>query len=246
MAFTADKYWMQIREILTESRFVQVHSRLNPRLFKDFKLRPEVRSALLKIADRFRDSVGLDTKEVIDITLTGSNAAYTYTRHSDLDLHLIVAEVSDSDRELYDAKKSVWNSQHDIKIRSLPVELYVQGEQDAHHSNGVYSVQRDQWITEPRKQRPKIDDISVQSKVKYLARRARLALASTSVNQAESVKQEIRDMRRAGLDRAGEWSTENIAFKTLRNMGVIDRLSDHITKLEDQELSLEQQQITTP
>ena len=49
-------------------------------------------------------------------------------------------------------------------------------------------------------------------------------------------------MRKAGLERAGEWSTENLVFKILRNLGLIDEITDKIRELEDQELSLEQQQ----
>jgi len=48
-------------------------------------------------------------------------------------------------------------------------------------------------------------------------------------------------MRRAGLDRAGEWSVENIVFKILRNLGLIDQITEKIRELEDEELSLEQQ-----
>jgi hypothetical protein len=48
-------------------------------------------------------------------------------------------------------------------------------------------------------------------------------------------------MRRAGLDRAGEYSVENVVFKILRNLGLIDQITDKIRELEDQELSLEQQ-----
>ena len=47
-------------------------------------------------------------------------------------------------------------------------------------------------------------------------------------------------MRKAGLERAGEWSTENLTFKILRNLGLIDQVADMIRELEDQELSLEQ------
>jgi hypothetical protein len=49
-------------------------------------------------------------------------------------------------------------------------------------------------------------------------------------------------MRQAGLDRAGEWSVENLVFKILRNLGIIDQLTEKIRELEDQELSLEQAQ----
>jgi len=48
-------------------------------------------------------------------------------------------------------------------------------------------------------------------------------------------------MRKSGLERAGEFSVENLVFKLLRNQGLIDRLTQMIRDLEDQELSLEQQ-----
>jgi hypothetical protein len=48
-------------------------------------------------------------------------------------------------------------------------------------------------------------------------------------------------MRKEGLAETGEWGAENIAYKTLRNKGLIDALNDHIRHLLDQELSLEQQ-----
>ncbi len=50
-------------------------------------------------------------------------------------------------------------------------------------------------------------------------------------------------MRKAGLERAGEWSVENLVFKILRNLGLIDEIADKIRELEDQELSLEQTQV---
>ena len=50
-------------------------------------------------------------------------------------------------------------------------------------------------------------------------------------------------MRQSGLERAGEWSVENLAFKILRNLGLIDELADRIRELEDKNLSLEQAQV---
>jgi len=49
-------------------------------------------------------------------------------------------------------------------------------------------------------------------------------------------------MRKAGLERAGEWSVENLCFKTLRNLGLIDDLTERVRELEDEQLSLEQAQ----
>ena len=47
-------------------------------------------------------------------------------------------------------------------------------------------------------------------------------------------------MRQAGLDRAGEYSFENISFKVLRRMGMLDKLSEIETKAYDQSLTLDE------
>jgi len=66
-----------------------------------------------------------------------------------------------------------------------------------------------------------------------------LALASKDPTTLRKVKDKIRDMRKAGLEKAGEWSTENVVFKILRNLGLIDKMTQEIRDLEDEELSLE-------
>ena len=45
-------------------------------------------------------------------------------------------------------------------------------------------------------------------------------------------------MRGAAVQKGGEFSLENLAFKELRNQGYLDKFSDHITKLQDKQLSL--------
>ena len=124
---------MDLRELETYrlSDAVKFNDNLNPRLWgSDEHLLPEVRQKLLQIADDFRESLGITDLEIKDITISGSNAAYTYTRHSDIDLHLVVdlhrADASDVYRELFDAKKYKYTDQHDYKIAGHDVELYVQ------------------------------------------------------------------------------------------------------------------------
>lgn len=233
---------MRIEELLENSRYVTIHRRLNPRLFKAEQMRPEVRRALLRIAENFREFLGVDI-DLVDVTVTGSNAAYAYTVTSDLDLHLMVPGVaSDREREFYDAKKSLWNEQHDVLIRGLPVEVYVQGSEEPHHSSGVYSLVRDQWRQRPQKQKPTIDDVSVSQRLRYFTREIQSALASRDRATVAGVKQRISLLRREGLNRTGEWSAENIAFKTLRSQGLLDSLTQHLRHLEDQALSLENQE----
>jgi hypothetical protein len=222
------------------SKTVTVNRRLNPKIWDDQDLKSEVVDKLLKIAEAFEKFIGVDL-DVIDYTVTGSNANYTWTEFSDLDLHLIIPGTpTDAERELYSAKKSLWAEQHDITIKGLPVECYVQGQDEPHHSTGVYSLKKQQWLVKPKKVRPKIDDASVEAKKDNIMRDAEAALLSKDLDKLKSVKDKITQMRRAGLERAGEWSVENLVFKILRNLGIIDEITEKIRELEDIQLSLEQ------
>jgi hypothetical protein len=52
---------------------------------------------------------------------------------------------------------------------------------------------------------------------------------------------ELKRLRKAGLESDGEQSVENLAFKLLRARGQIDKLRKYIDKLTSAELSLEEQ-----
>ncbi len=134
---------------------VKFNEELNPRIWQGSRMRPEVRKKLLAIARDFKQSLGLSDLEVKDITLSGSNAGYTYTPHSDIDLHLVVdmpqAETDEVYRELFNAKKYQYNDEHNLSIGGYPVELYVQPVNQPHHSQGIYSVLNNDWTAIPRK-----------------------------------------------------------------------------------------------
>jgi hypothetical protein len=232
---------MRLREF-TESAIVTVNKRLNPKIWDGDDLNPEVIDKLVDIAQAFEKFIGVDLK-IIDYTITGSNANYTWTEHSDLDLHLIIPGTpTDEQRELFNAKKALWGEQHNITIKGLPVECYVQGKDEPHHSTGVYSIVKKNWLVKPKKVKPSIDDASVEAKKDSIIHDVESALLSKDLNRLRKVKEKITKMRKAGLERAGEWSVENLVFKILRNLGLIDQISEKIRELEDQELSLEQAQ----
>lgn len=232
---------MRLRELHEKSEFVTVNRELNPKIWQGGRLDGRVRLKLLEIARAFVDFVGIDL-DVEDYTITGSNANYTWTDYSDLDLHVIITgEPSDEQRELFTAKKALWAEQHDITIKGLPVECYVQGSSEPHHSTGVYSLTSNKWLVEPKKVKPSVDDAAIEAKKDAVLAQIEQALLSKDLDKLRSVKDKITTMRRAGLDRAGEWSVENLVFKILRNLGLIDQITDKIRELEDQELSLEQQ-----
>lgn len=230
---------MRIKDI-AEQKLIKINRQLNPKIWDGDDLKPEVADRLIKIAKAFIKFVGIDLN-VTDITITGSNANYTWTNYSDLDLHVVVAGLPDqAARELFNAKKALWAEQHDITIKALPVECYVQGEEEKHHSTGVYSIAKSQWLVEPKKIKPEVDDAAVEAKKDSILHNIETALLSKDLDSLREVKDKITKMRKAGLERAGEWSVENLVFKILRNLGLIDQITLKIQELEDQELSLEQ------
>jgi hypothetical protein len=223
---------------------VKFHTDLNPRLWERDQMRPEVREALLRIADDFREFLGIDDLAVEDITVSGSNAAYSYTPHSDIDLHLIVdfSKLNPDQvyQELFNAKKYQYNDQHDIKVRGYDVELYVQDSNTPVRSLGEYSIVKDDWTRIPVKRRGNLDEKSTKAKYEKLRDLIELALRSNDLDKIKNITDTIKKYRQAGLDQGGEFGPENLAFKMLRTQGLIKRLWDHRGSLEDARLSLDE------
>jgi hypothetical protein len=234
---------MRLRQLTESADIVTVNRRLNPKIWNGDTLNIEVAAKLQDIAEAFEEFIGIDIN-VVDYTITGSNANYTWTEYSDLDLHLIIPGIpTDEQRELFTAKKALWAEQHTITIKGLPVECYVQGKDEPHHSTGVYSLAQDKWLVEPKKVKPTLDDAAIEAKKDAVLAQIEQALLSKDLDKLRTVKDKITQMRKAGLERAGEWSVENLVFKILRNLGLIDQITDKIRELEDQELSLETTQV---
>ena len=214
------------------------NTELNPKLWDNNKLIPEVRLQLMKIARHFADYLKVERLNLRDITISGSNASYGYSDNSDLDLHLVADVDSPEKAELYDAKKNVYNSRYNIKIKDIDVELYVQDSKQTHHSAGIYSVLKDKWLSEPKPGAPRATAKEVKSKARNYAGRINQALRSDSLEQAKETMSNIRRLRQAGLEAGGEHSVENLAFKLLRARGQIDKLRKYIDKLEGASLSI--------
>jgi hypothetical protein len=219
---------------------VKFHRRLNPKIWgRDEHLLPEVREKLLAIAADFQEFLGVDDLTVKDITISGSNAAYSYTKNSDIDLHLVVDMPADPVyQELFNAKKYQYNDEHNIQIGGADVELYVQPADQAHHSQGIYSVKNSDWISVPKRKRAQIDDACVRDKVADLDARIHSAIKSQNLEHITTLWDKIKTMRKSGLEQHGEFGCENLAFKMLRNSGCIGALKTAKTELEDRELSL--------
>lgn len=222
---------------------IKFHDELNPKLWSSNRLRTEVRTQLKTIAEDFLEELGISGLDVVDLTISGSNAAYSYTPHSDIDLHILIdMNQLDNDeiyRELFNAKRTVFNDSHDIKIRGIPVELYVQDMSEPHVSLGEYSVLQNRWLKFPIKRRANFDQTTTKAKYDKLHEMVMYALKSRNLKIVNTVIKKIRQYRKAGLERAGEFSPENLAYKALRNQQYITKLYDLKNKLHSDELTIE-------
>ena len=225
---------------LNELSPVHYHDTLNPLIWEGTQLKTEVRYKLLAIAHHFAKFLNVPKLNLRDITISGSNAAFGYSDSSDLDLHLVVDMPKDKPElaELYTAKKNNYNFAHNIKVKGIDVELYVQDVQQPHHSAGIYSILNDKWLSKPKHQPPNIEDREVTSKARNYSAKINQAMRSNDLNTAKETMADIRRLRQAGLEAGGEYSVENLAFKLLRARGKIDKFVKYINKLESAALSL--------
>jgi len=221
---------------------VKFHSELNPKLWIGDDLDPIVYDKLMAMAEDFMSELGIGKLKVEDITISGSNAAYSYTPHSDIDLHILVDmdKLSNDEvyRELFNAKKNEYNNSHDLKIRGIPVELYVQDSEQPHHSLGEYSLLKKDWIRVPVRRKANFDQDRTRAKYEKLGELIELALKSKRLKDVERVLDIIKRYRKSGLDQTGEFGPENLAFKAIRKHGLFKALWDLKQELHSKELSL--------
>lgn len=230
-----------------------IRDTLNPKVWenpedpKESILKPKIRQALMKISEEFVDDLG-DDVFVEDVYLMGSLANFNWSEFSDFDLHVII----DFDRygkekelyiELFDLKKKIFNTKHNIKIYGYDVELYAQGATDEHHSDGVFSVMNDEWIHRPTKKKLEINMSVLKNKIKCWTEKIddsiEDAKSSGKTEPLKKLKDKLKDYRQSGLSKEGEFSYENLVFKYLRRSGHIGKLFDEKTKIKDKQLSVE-------
>jgi hypothetical protein len=222
---------------------IRFHARLNPRLWRHDRLRVEVRLKLLQAAIAFYRFLDLPGLRVNDIIVTGSNAAFNYTRLSDVDVHLIVDFSKTSCPALADnffnTKRNLWARTYNVAVRGHAVELYVENTDDPVNANGIYSVLHSDWLKIPKPQPPPPHDTAIEQKATAIAEDIDSLLEATpSINDINEMLARLYTLRQNGLLAGGEFATENLAFKALRNAGYIDRLHAARTTIRDRELSL--------
>jgi len=223
---------------------------LHPKFWNNDEFREDISRPILKIVDDFiSDDEHIKPEMVEDVQLTGSLANFNYSDHSDLDVHILLdfANINKDEsivKRALDGKRFIWNLRHDIEFNNHEVELYFQDIHEPHVASGLFSLQDNRWIKKPVHDPPEIDHRDVQKKAFEFKKELDLleeALDNISdakefalINKrAKKLKDKIMRMRQQGLTDKGEFSVENLAFKTLRNDETISKLNDLIIKSYD-------------
>lgn len=217
------------------------NSVLNPELWNNDVLKPEVQQKMLKIANEFYKSTELNAP-LEDVYFLGSTAGYNWTPNSDIDLHVLIDfSKIDPNKELVkkyaDSLKNKWNQEHDLKIGSHPVEVYIQDVNDTNRSQAVYSVLKNQWVKKPTYQNIQIDKESIKKKYHQYVQMIDDAINKQDLDLMKNIITKLYDMREAGLSTGGEYSTENLVFKLLRSTGYISKLRSSVKSVYDTNLN---------
>ena len=239
---------MENKEKIFKSFEMKDH--LNPKIWdENDKLKKRIKETLMAIGQEFHKSLEVEAP-IDDIIFTGSLANFNWSEYSDVDLHVLIDFNKFDDKELikkyFDAKKAVWNDNHDIKIKGYDVELYAQDKDEPHESTGIYSVMNDEWIKKPKPQDVKIDKQTIKKKVRQfegeynrIVQLYKDGKYEETRKALDKIKDKIKKYRKAGLDKGGEMATENLVFKTMRRSGLMDKIYELGLETTDKEYTIE-------
>jgi len=231
----------EIRNSLSSDIFVEKDG--------DFFMHDDIRDRLLTVTEEFMKFIDIDFF-IHDIILTGSLSNYNWSKYSDVDLHILI-DYNETDynmdllKSFFDSKRSLWNKQHEILIKGFDCEIYVQDVNEKHLASGIYSVLNDSWVVKPEKTVQSIDkDIIIKKSGIFEDLIDNISKSFDNGDDVSDeisvVKKKLKSFRQCGLDKGGEYSYENLAFKLLRRNGYIGKLLKIQTKLTDKKLSIEQ------
>ncbi|KAA6372619.1 MAG: hypothetical protein EZS28_031853 [Streblomastix strix] len=215
---------------------------LNPKIWVDDKLNPKIRLRLLNISDDFVEFLNVKWVKPSDIQLTGSLANYNWSHFSDMDIHIKmdfskVYEKKEFVEEYFKMKKNEWNEEHDkLKIYGYRVEFFVEDVDYNANSNGIYSIEDNKWIHHPNElKNVEIDKNYIKSmSAKFMTEIETLLMKTEKEKKVEKLEavfdksekllNKLKRMRKNGLKKGGEMSSENIVYKVLRRTGYLEKL----------------------
>ena len=233
----------------------KLKDKLHPKFWNENKeLNSKVKDVLTQIANDFYETLEI-TIPIEDILFVGSLANYNWSKYSDIDLHIVmdfekIANTMDAKgyyepnqfvKNYFDSKKQIWNDTHKIKIFGYDVELYAQDTKETLKSNGIFSIKNNEWVKVPSIESFSIDYNQIKRKAEgFMNEIDSLEKQNNVQSKVDKLKDKIKKLRKSGLESGGEFSTENLVFKTLRRNGYIEKLYKIKVVDYDKQMSLKE------
>jgi predicted nucleotidyltransferase len=239
-----------IDDLEFNTKLLKPKDRLFPKFWRQGSLNPIVARKLMAIADQIIKSLQLDSN-VEDVIITGSIASYNWHELSDIDLHIMldfekIDKNFDLVKRMLDQTRINWNKKHNIRIADKEVEIYFQHYTEPHEANGIWSLELEKWLATPVKLNPELDLKTTEKKAEAIAQSIEHVQDMISKSEykeayeyADKIKLKIAKMRQTGLANDGIFSPENLAFKMLRNSGLLEMLSTSKILAFDKMMGLE-------
>lgn len=217
---------------------------LDPQLFEDDKIKPNLRKKILQQALNISEKFNLKVNKVWGV---GSIFTKQYRDDSDVDITLFIDE--HNPEKLKDLNLLI-NSQDQIFIGEHPVNFhFVSGKFFKYKADAIYDLLKDKWIkkSEPLSEQDikniikncknvkEFNDIMTEfKKLKDLLNNYSEDNLEHIINQAMKVNHmfyNLKDLRRSEFNKrnkdlpSGNFSCSNIIFKLLENYGLLNLAS---------------------
>lgn len=231
----------------------RIKENLNPELWDGDKLKSDVKKTLNKIANDFFETLKLPKSvKILDILFTGSLANYNWSKYSDIDLHVLIdfSKLNgnkDFVKNSFDSQKNMWNLKHDVTIHDYDVELYVQDIKEKLMATAVYSIVNDEWIEKPERENIKINKKEIKQKAEFFIDKLNTIKKEYDddnfkkcISDIDKLKEKLKNFRKSGLEKGGEYSIENIVYKTLRRSNFLEIIDTYKAKSYDKLMSIKE------
>ena len=211
---------------------------LDPRLWQDDTLRPEVRQRVLDVTGQLFADLKLKDVRIKSVEVRGSNVSYEYDNAADFGVRVFL-DTSAYKGNIDDlaARVKTYNAFIEVKhegqilLYGIPLEVnfYVirTSRLDPVKGVGHYSITGDRWMEPPAVQDSKFDRDQMLSDIEgftgtynALVRAYFAGKRGFDCGQWQDFSKTLGDYRNAGIDKSGTRSTENLVYRLMRRLNV--------------------------
>lgn len=213
-------------------------SELDPRLWRNQKLRPEVRQRVIDVAEALLKDLNVQDVSIKSIEVRGSNVSYEYDDSADFGIRVFL-DTSKYKGNVDDlaARVKTYNafieSRHEGKILlyavPLEVNFYVIRTARLNPVKGVghYSITENAWMELPTVQESKFDRQQMQKDLTGFITTYNILVTdyfaskrSFDCTRWNTFSKTLGKYRNEGIEKSGTRSTENLTYRLLRRLSV--------------------------